>query len=92
MKILIITPSYYPCIGGLEVAVKEVTERLAHKGHVCSLFTLNTCDAKKEEEFNRVHVTRFPARISKLLFGLSPEMLVYTVKNRRIFSTFDIVH
>ena len=92
VKILIITPSYYPCIGGLEVAVKEVTERLAQKGHVCSLFTLNTCDAKEEEEFNRVQVTRFPARMSKLLFGLSPEMLVYTEKNRRVFSTFDIVH
>lgn len=92
VKILIITPSYYPCIGGLEVAVKEVTERLAQKGHVCSLFTLNTCDAKEEEEFNRVHIKRFSARISKRLFGLSPEMLVHAVRNRRSLSTFDIVH
>ncbi|GEM_PF-183351 len=92
VKVLIITPSYYPCIGGLEVVVKEVTERLAQKGHVCSVFTPNMCGAKEEEEFNRVFVKRFSSRISKRLFGLSPEMLVHTVRNRRTFRTFDIVH
>jgi glycosyltransferase involved in cell wall biosynthesis len=92
VKVLIVTPSYYPCIGGLEVTVKEVAERLAEKGHVCSLFTLNKCDGKEEGELNQVHIKRFSARFSKRLFDLSPEILAYTLRNRRGFSAFDIVH
>ncbi len=91
-KILAITPSYDPCIGGLEVVVKVVTERLARQGHLCSLLTLNTCGAEEEEELNHVYIKRFSARISKRLFDFSPEMLMYTLRNRRAFSTFDVVH
>jgi len=92
VKVLIVTPSYYPCVGGLEVAVKEVAERVAGKGHVCSLFTLNKCAANEEEELNQVHIKRFSARFSRLLFDLSPEILAYTLRYRRSLSAFDIVH
>jgi glycosyltransferase involved in cell wall biosynthesis len=92
MKVLIVTPSYYPCIGGLEVVVKEVAERVAEKGHLYSLFTLNKCAAKEEEELNHVHIKRFSARFSKYLFDLSPEILAYTLRNRSELSSFDIVH
>jgi glycosyltransferase involved in cell wall biosynthesis len=92
MKILIITPNYYPRVGGVEVVVKEVTERLAQRGHACTLLTLNSCAVQEEEELNGVHIKRFSSRISKHMFELSPEMLLYCVRNRRAFNTFDVVH
>jgi glycosyltransferase involved in cell wall biosynthesis len=33
MRILLIAPSYYPHIGGVEYVVKSVAERLARAGH-----------------------------------------------------------
>ena len=93
MKILIITANYYPHVGGVEVVVKEVTERLAQQGHACTLLTLNPCAVQEEEEeLNGVHIKRFSSRISKRLFELSPEMFLYCVRNRRAFSTCDVVH
>ncbi len=92
MNVLIVTPSYYPCIGGLEVVVKKVTERVADTGNPCSLLTLNKCAAKEEEELNHVYIKRFSTRFSKHLFDLSPEILAYTLRNRNSFSAFDIVH
>ena len=47
---------------------------------------------QKEEELNGVHIKRFSSRISKRLFELSPEMFLYCVRNRRAFSTCDVVH
>jgi glycosyltransferase involved in cell wall biosynthesis len=92
VKVLMVTPHYYPCIGGVEVVVKEVTERMAEKGHLCSLLTLNTCAGKEEEELNQVHIKRFSARFSKYLFDLSPELLVYTLRNLTVLNSFDIIH
>jgi len=92
MKILIITANYYPRVGGVEVVVKEVTERLAQRGHACTLLTLNQCAVQEEEELNGVYIKRFSSRISKHLFELSPEMLLYCMRNRRAFNTFDVVH
>jgi glycogen synthase len=92
MKILIITANYYPRVGGVEVVVKEVTERLAQRGHACTILTLNQCAVREDEKLNGVHIKRFSSRISKRLFELSPEMLLYCVRNRCAFNTFDVVH
>jgi len=92
MKILIITANYDPRVGGVEVVVKEVAKRLVQRGHACTLLTLNQCAVREEEELNGVHIKRFSSRISKRLFELSPEMLLYCVRDRRAFNTFDVVH
>ncbi|MCX8205553.1 MAG: glycosyltransferase, partial [Candidatus Nezhaarchaeota archaeon] len=61
VKVLYITPGYYPRIGGVEYVVKSVAERLVARGHdvtvvagepgLCSL---------QEGELNGVEVIRWP--------------------------------
>jgi len=33
MKIVLVSPGYYPRIGGVEYVVKSIAERLARRGH-----------------------------------------------------------
>jgi len=61
MRLLFITPGYYPRIGGVEYVVKSVVERLAKAGHdVTVLAGEPGIDKPFEEEVNRVRVIRWP--------------------------------
>jgi len=61
MKILLVTPSYYPNIGGVEYVVKSIAERLAALGHETTVVTGDPkADKPREEEINGVHVIRWP--------------------------------
>ena len=61
MKILFITPSYYPNIGGVEYVVKSIAERLAALGHEATVVTGDPkADKPREEEINGVRVVRRP--------------------------------
>jgi glycosyltransferase involved in cell wall biosynthesis len=42
MRILHITPDYYPAMGGGELYVKEISERLARRGHDVTVLTMNS--------------------------------------------------
>lgn len=70
MRILHVTPSYFPVIGGSEKRVQEVSERLAQRGHQVTVFTVNVSkepDLAKgnfgglpeDEIINSVRVKRF---------------------------------
>jgi len=59
--ILLVTPSYYPNIGGVEYVVKSTAERLAALGHETTVVTGDPkADKPREEEINGVHVIRWP--------------------------------
>ena len=61
MRILFITPSYHPHVGGVEYVVKSVAERLVKMGHeVAALAGEPGIEAPAEEEINGVHVVRWP--------------------------------
>lgn len=61
MKILYVTTSYYPHLGGVEYVAKSVAERLVKMGHeVVVLAGEPSIDRPIEEEINNVHVTRWP--------------------------------
>ncbi len=61
MKILYITPLYFPHIGGLEYVVKSVAERLARLGHEVIVLTGEpSIDKPREELVNGVRVVRWP--------------------------------
>lgn len=61
MRVLYITPTYYPRIGGVEYVVKSVAERLAKRGHdVTVLAGEPELERPAEEEVNGVHVVRWP--------------------------------
>jgi glycosyltransferase involved in cell wall biosynthesis len=79
MKILHITPYYYPAMGGAEVQAKEICERLARRGHDVTVLTMNRRgtsdggdDLKAVEVLNGVTVRRFrPAdKVHDLFNGL----------------------
>jgi len=61
MKIVYVTPKYYPAIGGVEYVVKSVAERLTKIGHEITVLTGEPNTTKPEEEFiNGVRVVRWP--------------------------------
>ncbi|MFZ8810388.1 MAG: glycosyltransferase [Pyrobaculum sp.] len=59
--ILLVTPRYYPDVGGVEYVVKSTAERFAALGHETTVVTGDTkADKPLEEEINGVHVIRWP--------------------------------
>jgi len=61
MRILLVTPRYYPNIGGVEYIAKSMAERLAALGHETTVVTGDPkADKPREEEINGVQVIRWP--------------------------------
>jgi len=61
MRILFITPSYYPHIGGVEYVVKSVAERLAKAGHETIVVAGEpSTDKPREDITDGVRVVRWP--------------------------------
>ncbi len=61
MRILMISPTYYPHVGGVEYVVKAVAERLAKLGHeVTVLAGEPAAERPREEEIKGVRVVRWP--------------------------------
>lgn len=66
MRILHITPDYYPAMGGAELHIKEFSERLLARGHTVSVLAMNSrClpiqgseRSTSSEVINGVHVHR----------------------------------
>lgn len=66
MRILHVTPYYYPAMGGAEVHAKEVSERLARRGHDVTVLAINQVASdstsrklENTEVINGVMVHRF---------------------------------
>lgn len=71
MRVLAVTPSYPPCIGGAELLLAAVAKRLVDRGHEVSVYTTNGAthaqlispgggELPQEEIINGVRVRRFP--------------------------------
>jgi len=63
MKVIQVTPKYYPVLGGVEEVVKQYSERLASRGHQVEVFTGNSaspslCELSADEQVNGVRVIR----------------------------------
>jgi glycosyltransferase involved in cell wall biosynthesis len=93
MKILQVSPRYYPHIGGVEYVVKSISERLVKMGHdVTILAGEMNIDKPKEEVVNGVSVIKWPV--------WSPgEAYYYPLKRNKLKDViinyvrkFDIVH
>ncbi len=80
MRILHITPDYYPALGGAELYTKEISERLAARGHDVTVLAMNSrglSDAngdrlKPREVVNGVKVERLnhAYKLHERLLGL----------------------
>ena len=61
MRVLYVTPSYYPHIGGVEYVIKSVAERLVRIGHEITVIAGEPeIDKPREEEINGVKIIRWP--------------------------------
>jgi len=58
MRILMVTPSFYPAIGGVETHVRRVSEALSGRGHQVSVLTHS--EEPGEEELGPITVHRLP--------------------------------
>ena len=87
MKILQITPSYYPSIGGLQEHVRNISERMAGENQVTVFTGDSSGKLHGEEEINGVLVKRFHSFSPNNAYHLSLDMLK---ELRR--SEFDVVH
>jgi glycosyltransferase involved in cell wall biosynthesis len=91
MKILIISPGYPPArlIGGVEIHVRELAERLAKDNNV-EVYTMDgvTISAKKDI-LNGVKVIRFkPIALGKTILRIPPPQMLHSIRN----SGADIIH
>lgn len=58
MKILFVVEFYFPRIGGIEIVVKEIAERLVKMSHEVHVITVKLPDTEIYEEINGVKVHR----------------------------------
>lgn len=69
MRILHVTPNYYPALGGSDFHIKEISERLAARGHEVTVLTLTyegqpaNPGPRATERVNAVAVRRVPANV-----------------------------
>lgn len=88
MKVIQVTPRYFPHIGGNEKHVKEISEMLVMKGfEVEVLCTDSSRKLPRQEIINGVKVTRFWAFSPNDSYYFSPSMYFY-LKDQ----TYDVMH
>lgn len=70
-RVLIFSLAYFPYIGGAEVAIKELTDRIAPEDLVFTMLTMRKGDEPREERIGNVQVIRLGSSgsyLSKALF------------------------
>ena len=93
MKILYVTPRYYPHIGGVEYVVKSIAERLAKMGHEVTVLAGEPSVKRAREEFvNNVKVIRWPTWTLKEAFHIPRirSKLMSTLKE--LIKVIDVAH
>ena len=100
-KVLIFSLSYYPYVGGAEIAIREITDRINPEEIEFHLLTIRNDRAlPKEEKIGNVHVHRiglaihapttedfkkFPLRINKYLFELLAPLTAHALHAKYAF-------
>jgi len=87
MNILHTVESYYPAVGGMAEAVRQISEELVRLGHKVTVATGKRPE-QKEKVINGVRLIQF-AVSGKAVFGIQGEAEKY--RNFLINSNFDIV-
>jgi glycosyltransferase involved in cell wall biosynthesis len=83
MKVVHVTPRYFPNIGGVETVVKELCENLATKGIDVTVYSLDLVGKnRKRESLNDVSVRRYRPLIGDPLF-LPPLSFLMDLRRER---------
>ncbi len=102
MKILQVTNHFYPCIGGVESVILNLSKGLAAKGHSVDVVCLNKCAYSKEElpkkaKLERINIFRIPSfdliyyKIAQSVFGFIKDYDLIHVHGIGFFSDFLIL-
>jgi glycosyltransferase involved in cell wall biosynthesis len=89
MKIALVTPSFLPDIGGLEVHVGHLARRLAAMGHSVEVLTQASVPMACSEKSDGATVRRFPIRMGGRAYPFAPSLWRYILQNSR---GYDVVH
>ncbi|MBD3155889.1 MAG: glycosyltransferase [Candidatus Aenigmarchaeota archaeon] len=87
MKIIQVSPTFHPDIGGIETHVKEISKRLAKKHEVYVYTTTKFKDYKKEGIIDEIKIRRFKSYAPSNAYFFSPG-LYKALKNEEC----DILH
>jgi glycosyltransferase involved in cell wall biosynthesis len=88
MKIIQVTPYFYPHLGGVESHVYTISKELVDRGHNVSVFTSKVpIHAKDEEYLDGIRVNRI-----KPIFNLFTTPVMPKLKNKLIAQQADVVH
>ncbi|MBW4439100.1 MAG: glycosyltransferase family 4 protein [Pleurocapsa minor GSE-CHR-MK-17-07R] len=88
MRVLMVTPRYFPLMGGVETHTYEVARRLAAQGvHTTVLTTDPGQTLPTEETVEGVHIMRVPAYPANRDFYVAPG-----IARRIAQGTWDIIH
>jgi glycosyltransferase involved in cell wall biosynthesis len=91
--ILLVTPSYYPNIGGVEYVVKSTAERLAATGHKTTVVTGDPrAEKPREEEINDVYVIRWPTWAPSGAYHIPKKRNQLRNLLQKLLSDVDAVH
>src|SRR5919198_433718 len=88
MNIILISRSYFPTIGGVEVHVKEIAERLAKENNVVVYTLDHTAKRTTEVQINGIKIKRFGCMSVSYGIEVPSKEFAHTLKN----SCADIVH
>ena len=81
MKIAQVCPRYYPHVGGVEIHVKEISERLVNKGFEVEVLTTDPSGKlPKKQEKNGVTVKRFKSLAPENIYYFSRHLLSSLMK------------
>ncbi|MFZ8837798.1 MAG: glycosyltransferase family 4 protein [Pyrobaculum sp.] len=93
MRILLVTPRYYPNIGGVEYVVKSTAERFAALGHETTVVTGDPkADKPLEEEINGVYVIRWPTWAPSGAYHIPKKRNQLRNLLQRLLNDADAVH
>ncbi len=78
LRVLMVTPRYFPYMGGIETHVHEVGRRLAQRNVDVTILTtlpsMSETPLPREAEYEGMHVIRVPVFLQKNDFYIAPEM------------------
>jgi glycosyltransferase involved in cell wall biosynthesis len=89
MRIALVTPTFLPDIGGIEIHVTHLARRLAAAGHSVDVLTQAKPSAPRLDLASGVTVRRFPIRLGGLTYPFAPALWSYIAQHPR---DYDIVH
>lgn len=84
VKILQVTPTFFPAVGGIETVVRELMGHLRRRGFEADAMHIAPGNRPGQEELDNSRVWRVPLYPNRLL-GLAPSI-------RSIFRQYDILH